>query len=84
MGFLCHRDCSFSVKNKRECIQGGSRNPRRSCWTYLGQDQRCFQCGLKVMGGVIDAGYRGEIIMSMLNTLDKEVVLEKVIKWRRW
>ncbi|MEK7219267.1 MAG: dUTP diphosphatase [Patescibacteria group bacterium] len=36
-----------------------------------------FNVGLKVMGGVIDAGYRGEIIMSMLNTLDKEVVLEK-------
>lgn len=36
-----------------------------------------FNMGLKVMGGVIDASYRGEIIMSMLNTTDKEVILEK-------
>ncbi len=36
-----------------------------------------FNMGLKVMGGVIDASYRGEIIMSLLNTTPKEVVLEK-------
>lgn len=36
-----------------------------------------FNLGLKVFGGVIDAGYRGEIIMCLLNTLDKKVVLEK-------
>ena len=32
------------------------------------------------MGGVIDAGYRGEIIMSLLNTSKKEVLLEKDYK----
>ena len=36
-----------------------------------------FNKGLKIMGGVIDSGYRGEIYMSLLNTSDKEVVLEK-------
>ena len=36
-----------------------------------------FNKGLKIMGGVIDAGYRGEIFMSLLNTSDKEVILEK-------
>ena len=36
-----------------------------------------FNLGLKVMGGVIDSGYRGEIIMSMLNTSEKEVKIEK-------
>lgn len=36
-----------------------------------------FNLRLKVFGGVIDSGYRGEIIMSLLNTGDKEVVLEK-------
>ena len=36
-----------------------------------------FNMRLKVFGGVIDSGYRGEIIMSLLNTGDKEVVLEK-------
>jgi dUTP pyrophosphatase len=34
-----------------------------------------FNLGLKVMGGVIDASYRGEIIMNFLNTSDKEVTI---------
>ena len=36
-----------------------------------------FNMGLKVMGGVVDSGYRGEIIMNFLNTSDKEVILKK-------
>ena len=36
-----------------------------------------FNLGLKVMGGVIDAGYRGEIIMNLLNVSNKEVLLTK-------
>ncbi len=36
-----------------------------------------FNLGLKVMGGVIDAGFRGEIVMSMLNVSGKEVIIEK-------
>lgn len=35
-----------------------------------------FNMGLKIMGGVIDAGYRGEIIMSLYNTKDEQVVME--------
>mgnify|MGYP001586241793 FL=1 len=36
-----------------------------------------FNLGLKVFGGVIDACYRGEIIMGLLNTSNKEVKIEK-------
>ncbi len=36
-----------------------------------------FNMGLKIMGGVIDAGYRGEIIMNLLNVTDQDVTLEK-------
>lgn len=36
-----------------------------------------FNFGLTVVGGVIDAGFRGEIVMSMLNITDKEVIIEK-------
>ena len=36
-----------------------------------------FNKGLKIMGGVIDSSYRGEIIMNLLNTSREEVVLEK-------
>lgn len=39
-----------------------------------------FNLGLKVMGGVIDASYRGEIIMNLLNVSDKEVIIEKGYK----
>ena len=36
-----------------------------------------FNLGLKVMGGVIDAGFRGEIVMSLLNTGTKEILITK-------
>jgi dUTP pyrophosphatase len=36
-----------------------------------------FNLGLKVMGGVIDSSYRGEIIMNLLNTSNEEVTLPK-------
>jgi dUTP pyrophosphatase len=36
-----------------------------------------FNQGLKVMGGVIDAGYRGEIIMNLYNTTDREQRIPK-------
>jgi dUTP pyrophosphatase len=36
-----------------------------------------FNFGLKIMGGVIDSSYRGEIIMNLLNVSDKEVIIEK-------
>lgn len=36
-----------------------------------------FNMGLKIMGGVIDSSYRGEIIMNLINTSQNEVVLEK-------
>lgn len=36
-----------------------------------------FNLGLKIMGGVIDSGYRGEITMSLLNVSNKEVLMTK-------
>jgi dUTP pyrophosphatase len=36
-----------------------------------------FQLGLTVVGGVIDSGFRGELVMSFLNISNKEVLLEK-------
>lgn len=36
-----------------------------------------FNQGLKVMGGVIDAGFRGEVVMSLYNTTADEQRIEK-------
>lgn len=36
-----------------------------------------FNKGLKTMGGVIDAGYRGEIFFNLYNTGDSEIVIKK-------
>ena len=36
-----------------------------------------FKHGLKVMGGVIDSSYRGEIIMSMKNLSNKDFTFQK-------
>lgn len=33
--------------------------------------------GLKTLGGVVDAGYRGEVMIGMINLSDKEHVFEK-------
>jgi|SRR3989344_2783123 len=39
-----------------------------------------FNKGLKIMGGVIDAGFRGELVMSLFNTKNEKVILEKGYK----
>lgn len=36
-----------------------------------------FNLGIKIMGGVIDAGYRGELVMNLYNTSDREVIVPK-------
>jgi len=36
-----------------------------------------FNVGLTTLGGVIDAGFRGELTFCLLNTTDKEIILEK-------
>ena len=36
-----------------------------------------FGYGLKIMGGVIDSGYRGEIVMSLRNLSNKDFTFKK-------
>lgn len=36
-----------------------------------------FNMGLKSMGGVIDAGYRGEVIINLLNTGTQDVKMDQ-------
>ncbi|OGJ03022.1 hypothetical protein A3G06_01605 [Candidatus Nomurabacteria bacterium RIFCSPLOWO2_12_FULL_46_14] len=44
------------------------------CWDKSGP---AFNKGLKLMGGVIDAGFRGELVGSMVNLSGQTQVLEK-------
>ena len=36
-----------------------------------------FNMGLKIMGGVIDSDFRGELVMNFFNTKNEKVILEK-------
>lgn len=36
-----------------------------------------FKHGLKTLGGVIDSNYRGEIFIALLNTSEKEILIER-------
>mgnify|MGYP002396455637 CR=1 FL=1 len=46
-------------------------------WDRSGMSQKK---GLKTLGGVIDAGYRGEVLVGLVNVGDTEVVLEQYTK----
>lgn len=54
--------------------------PKRHVGLIWDKSSVSFNLGLKVFGGVIDSGYRGEIIMCLLNTSKRKVVLEKGCK----
>ncbi len=78
MDLYCFEDVIFPPGKQRRVLTGVAVEIPEGCvgliWDKSGVS---FNLGLKVMGGVIDSGYRGEIIMNLLNTSDKEVVMEK-------
>lgn len=78
MDFYCLEDVRFPPK-KQERVHTGLaiEIPEGHVGLVWDKSSISFNLGLKVMGGVIDAGYRGEIIMNLLNVSDKEVLLTK-------
>lgn len=78
MDFYCLEDVRFPP-NKQERVRTGVaiEIPEGHVGLIWDKSSLSFNLGLKVMGGVIDAGYRGEIIMNLLNVSDKEVLLTK-------
>ena len=78
MDFYCAEEVIFPA-HKQERVHTGVSIEIQDGYVGLVWDKSSisFNLGLKSMGGVIDAGYRGEIIMNLLNVTDKEVKLEK-------
>ncbi len=81
-------DAGFDLYSAEEVVlRPGQRHPIRSGIQmaipsgYVGliwdKSGRAAKDGLKMMGGVIDSGYRGEILILMQNLGDKDVKIEK-------
>lgn len=78
MDFYCAEDVIFPP-GKQERVPTGIAMEIPEGYVGLIWDKSSisFNLGLKVMGGVIDSSYRGEVIMNLLNTSNKEVLLTK-------
>jgi dUTP pyrophosphatase len=78
MDFYCVEDVSFPP-GKQERVRTGIAIEIPEGYVGLIWDKSSisFNLGLKVMGGVIDSSYRGEIIMNLLNISNKEVLMTK-------
>jgi dUTP pyrophosphatase len=81
MDFYCVEDVIFPP-GKQERVHTGValEIPEGHVGLIWDKSSISFNLGLKVMGGVIDAGYRGEIIMNLLNVSNKEVLMAKGYK----
>jgi len=78
MDFYCVEDVIFPP-GKQERVHTGVaiEIPEGHVGLIWDKSSISFNLGLKVMGGVIDSGYRGEIIMNLLNISNKEVLMTK-------
>lgn len=78
MDFYCVEDVIFPA-GKQERVRTGVAVEIPDGYVGLIWDKSSisFNLGLKVMGGVIDSSYRGEIIMNLLNVSNKEVLMTK-------
>lgn len=76
--FYCAEDVLFPA-GKQERVSTGIAIEIPEGYVGLIWDKSSisFNLGLKVMGGVIDSSYRGEIIMNLLNVSNKDVLMTK-------
>jgi dUTP pyrophosphatase len=81
MDFYCVEDVIFPP-GKQERVHTGVaiEIPEGHVGLIWDKSSISFNLGLKIMGGVIDSGYRGEIIMNLLNVSNKEVLMAKGYK----
>ena len=78
MDFYCVEDVVFPAGKQGTVHTGVALEiPEGYVGLIWDKSSISFNLGLKVMGGVIDSSYRGEIIMNLLNVSSKEVLLTK-------
>lgn len=78
MDFYCLEDVLFPP-GKQERVRTGVavEIPEGNVGLIWDKSSISFNLGLKIMGGVIDSGFRGEITMNLLNVSNKEVLMTK-------
>lgn len=71
-------DVVFPPKEARDVFSGVAIEiPEGFVGLVWDKSSVAFKKGLKTMGGVIDAGYRGEMLFHLFNTTDEEVEIKK-------
>lgn len=78
MDFYAREDVFFKAGSQAQVPTGVAVEIPDGCGGFIwDKSSISFNHGLKIMGGVIDSGYRGELIMSLKNLSDKDFVLQK-------
>jgi len=78
MDFYCVEDVIFPPgKQETVCTGVAVEIPEGHVGLVWDKSSISFNLGLKVMGGVIDSGFRGEITINFLNVSNKEVLITK-------
>ncbi len=76
--FYAVEDVIFPPKQARDVFSGVAIEiPEGFVGLVWDKSSIAFKRGLKTMGGVIDSGYRGEMLFHLFNTNDEEVEIEK-------
>ena len=76
--FYCVEEVKLQPRKRTEVLTGVAVQIPKGCVGLVwDKSSVSFGKGLKTMGGVIDAGYRGEIKFCFYNTNDEEIIFEK-------
>lgn len=76
--FYCIDEVHLSPRKRTEVLTGVAiQIPEGYVGLVWDKSSISFRMGLKTMGGVVDAGYRGEVKLCFYNTNDEEVIFEK-------
>lgn len=78
MDFYTMEDVLFPAEGQAQVYTGIAMEiPEGYVGLVWDKSSISFNKGLKIMGGVVDASYRGEVIMSLRNLSDKDVIIGK-------